>query len=149
MFGTMVSYGDFISSKIYNDPGIRALTLAVAPLSYNLKICLDIDQLDPTTFGIDAGHHTKSSFGSTVELKYLHKFTPNISWQTRFYAFTDYSYVQGDWENTFDFAVSRHLNTQIYVHLRYDKSHPRDDDWNYWQLKEILSFGLIYRFATN
>ena len=45
--------------------------------------------------------------------------------------------------------VVRHLETKLYLHLRYDKSHTRDVDWRYWQLKEILSFGLTYRFATN
>ncbi|MBO4870966.1 MAG: DUF3078 domain-containing protein [Muribaculaceae bacterium] len=129
--------------------GARAITVAIAPLSYNIKICKDIDNFDPTTFGIDAGHHTKHSFGSNIEAKLTWKLHPNVLWSSRFYAFTDYSYVQGDWENTFDFTITRHLNTKIYTHLRYDKSHPRHDSWHYWQFKEILSFGITYRFATN
>lgn len=128
--------------------GDRTFTLAIAPLSYNLKICRDIDNLNPVDFGIDAGHHTKHSIGSNVEAKLSWKINAAISWTSRFYVFTDYSYVQGDWENTFDFTITKHLNTQIYTHLRYDKSRPRDDRWNYWQFKEILSFGLVYRFAT-
>lgn len=129
--------------------GIKAVTVAIAPLSYNLKICRDITRLDPTTFGIDAGHHTKHSFGSNVEAKFTWKITPNIMWSSRLYVFTNYSYVQGDWENTFDFSITRYLNTKIYTHLRFDKSHTWDPDWRYWQFKEILSFGLTYRFSTN
>lgn len=129
--------------------GIRAITVAIAPLSYNLKICRDIDRLDPTSFGINAGHHTKHSFGSNIEAKLAWKLHPNVTWTSRFYAFTDYTYVQGDWENTFDFTITRYLNTKIYTHLRYDKSRPRHDSWKYWQFKEILSFGITYRFATN
>ena len=128
--------------------GYKVFTLSIAPLSYDLKICRDIIKIDPTKFGIEAGHHTKHSFGSTVEMKFEWKITPSISWKTRFYAFTDYKYVQGDWENTFTFSVSSHLNTQIFTHLRYDKSRPWNEDWKYWQFKEILSFGLTYRFAT-
>ena len=128
--------------------GYKMFNLSIAPLSYNLKICHDIIKLDPTKFGIDAGHHTKHSFGSTVEAKFEWKITPSISWKTRLYAFTDYNYVQGDWENTFTFSVSSHLSTQIFTHLRYDKSRPWNKDWRYWQFKEILSFGLTYRFAT-
>lgn len=127
----------------------KAITVAIAPLSYNLKICRDIDKIDPTTFGIEAGHHTKSSLGSNVEAKFSWKITPSISWNSRLYVFTDYKFVQGDWENTFDFSVTRHLNTKIYTHLRYDKSHPKDVDWKYWQFKEILSFGIVYHFATS
>ena len=128
--------------------GYKTLTLSISPLSYNMKICRDIVKLDPTKFGIDAGKHTKHSFGSALEMKFEWKITPSISWKTRFYAFTDYKYVQGDWENTFSFAVSSHLNTQIFTHLRYDKSRPWNADWKYWQFKEILSFGLTYKFAT-
>lgn len=129
--------------------GNRIITVAIAPLSYNLKICRNIDDLDPTAFGIDAGHHTKHSFGSNIEAKLNWKLHPNVQWQSRFYVFTDYHYVQGDWENTFDFSITKYLNTQIYTHLRYDKSRPRHKDWKYWQFKEILSFGITYRFATN
>lgn len=129
--------------------GNRAITVAIAPLSYNLKICRNIDDIDPTTFGIDAGKHYKHSFGSNIEAKLNWKLHPNILWTSRFYVFTDYSYVQGDWENTFDFSITKYLNTKIYTHLRYDKSTPRHPDWHYWQFKEILSFGVVYRFATN
>lgn len=128
--------------------GYKVFTLSIAPLSYNIKICRDIVKLDPTKFGIDAGHHTKHNFGSNIEAKFEWKITPSITWKTRFYAFTDYNYVQGDWENTFSFAVNSFLNTQIFTHLRYDKSRPWDKDWKYWQFKEILSFGLTYKFAT-
>ena len=129
--------------------GIRTITVAIAPLSYNMKICRNIDDLDPTAFGIDAGHHTKHSFGSNIEAKLNWKLHPNVQWQSRFYVFTDYHFMQGDWENTFDFSITKHINTQIYTHLRYDKSRPRHQNWNYWQFKEILSFGITYRFATN
>lgn len=139
--GMTYNYKDKYETKVF--------TLSIAPLSYNLKICRDIDRLDPTTFGIDAGHHTKHSFGSTVEAKLNWKISNSITWESRFYAFTNYEYVQGDWENTFDFSITRHLNTKFYVHLRYDKSRPWHADWKYWQLKEILSLGLTYRFSTN
>lgn len=128
--------------------GYKTLTLSIAPLSYNMKICRDIERIDPTKFGIEAGHHFKHSFGSTVEMKFEWKITPSINWKTRLYAFTDYKYVQGDWENTLVFYVNSFLSTQIFTHLRYDKSRPWNQDWRYWQFKEILSFGLTYKFAT-
>lgn len=127
----------------------KVLSLSIAPLSYNMKMCRDITKLDPTTFGIKTGQHTRHTFGSNLECKFLWKMSANISWNTRFYVFTNYEYAQGDWENTLDFSITRHLNTQIYTHLRYDKSRPRHDDWKYWQFKEILSFGLTYKFSTH
>lgn len=127
---------------------IRQLTLSISPLSYNLKTCRNIEDLNPTSFGIDAGHHTKHSFGSKMEGKFIWAISPAVQWTTRLYAFTNYEWAQGDWENTLNFSVTRHLSTQFYLHLRYDKSHTWDPDWHYWQLKEILSFGLTYRFST-
>lgn len=132
-----------------SEHGERTFNLAIAPLSYNMKICRDIVHLNPTSFGIEAGRKTKHNFGSNIEAKWTINFTPVISWNARLYAFTDYSYVQGDWENTFSFNVTRHLSTMINVHLRYDKSRPYDMNWKYWQFKELLSFGLTYRVSTN
>ena len=132
----------------YKKADDRMFTLAIAPLSYNLKYCRNIDDIDPTRFGINAGRHSKSTFGSNFEAKWLWRFNPNVMITSRLYMFTNYEYVQGDWENTLDLSISKYLTTQFYTHLRFDRSRPRDNDWNYWQFKEILSLGVIYRFAT-
>lgn len=122
---------------------------SVAPLSYNLKTCLS-SRLDETSFGIEPGHKTVSQYGSNAEAKLKWKLTHNITYSSRLFVFTDYTYVQGDWENTFDFSVNRYFSTQIYVHARYDSSTQRSEDcgWHKWQLKEILSFGFSYKFST-
>lgn len=129
--------------------GIKTVMVSIAPLSYNMKICRDITNMDPTVFGIKAGRHTRHDFGSNIEGRFQWKITPNIEWISRLYVFTNYHYVQGDLENTFSFEINRYLSTKIFTHLRYDKSHSWDNDWHYWQFKEILSFGLSYRFSTN
>ena len=132
----------------YKKADDRMFTLAIAPLSYNLKYCRNITDIDPTRFGIDAGHHSKSTFGSNFEAKLLWRFTPSVMITSRLYMFTNYEYVQGDWENTLDLSISKYLTTQFYTHLRFDRSVARNEDWKYWQFKEILSLGIIYRFAT-
>ena len=67
-----------------------------------------------------------------------------------FALFTDYKYVQGDWENTLEFSINRYLSTRLFAHLRYDTSVPplEGSKWKRWQFKEILSFGLSYKFST-
>ena len=125
----------------------KVLSLSISPLSYNLKTCID-DLVDETRFGIEAGKHTRHNVGSKMELKFSCKFNESISWSTRLYVFSDYKFLQGDWENTIDFSVTRHLTARIFAHLRYDSSRPKDDKWKYWQLKEMLSIGLTWRFAT-
>ena len=114
-----------------------------------MKLCKTDVNPSPTNFGIREGHHTIHNVGSKLESKLNIKFNSSISWSSRLYVFSNYEYVQGDWENTFNFNVTSHLITQFYTHLRYDKSVNKNEKWNYWQFKEILSFGLTYRFATN
>lgn len=122
---------------------------SISPLSWNMKTCIN-RRIDPATFGIEHGRRVEHEFGSNLEVKMDCRLTYNIRFQSRLFAFTDYSYLQGDWENTFTFDINRYLSTQLYVHLRYDSSTPRVEDskWHVWQLNEILSFGVSYRFAT-
>ena len=126
----------------------QKFTLAINPLSYNMKYCRNISDISPTEFGIKEGHHAKHDFGSSINGNLKWKFNAYITWSAQLDFFTNYKYVQANWQNTFDFYVTRHLSTQIYTHLRFDRNHPRDDKWRYFQFRESLSFGLTYRFAT-
>ena len=131
--------------NVANKPKTLTFNLSLSPLSYNLRICKDIDKVDPTSVGIDEGKHTASQIGSNIESRLTWNFNSYISWSSRLYAFTDYQYLQGDWENTFSFSINKFLSTQIYLHLRYDSSKDSDRDWKKWQFKEILSFGFSYK----
>lgn len=124
------------------------MTASIAPLSYNLKICID-KYIDPTQFNISPGHKTHNEFGSSGEVNMTWQATSNISMRTRLFAFTDYSYFQGNIETTWDFAINKFLSTQIYANLRYDSSSDFNlCKWHHWMLKEILSFGLSYTFSS-
>lgn len=124
------------------------LNVSIAPLSYNLKTCID-QLIDPVQFGIKPGRKTNSEFGSNTELTANWTITSNINCKTRLFLFTDYTYSLGDLETTWNFTINRFLSTQIYAHLRFDSSSDaRFSRWRHWMLKEILSFGLTYTFST-
>ncbi len=120
---------------------------SINPLSYNMKISTHPD-INETSFGIKEGKHTVSDIGSNTTLKFNWNIKWNITYSSRLYAFTDYSYVQGDWEHTINFSVNRYLSTKLYIHLHYDTNTTHTKGWNDWQLKEILTFGLQYKFST-
>lgn len=132
-----------------NAPKTVTFDASIAPLSYNLKTCIN-SHINPEQFEISAGHKTKHKFGSSAELKFKWKICYNIVYTSRLFAFTDYSNAYADWENTVNFEINRFLSTQIYVHARYDTSTPRCDDpgWHKLQLKEILSIGFAYKFSS-
>lgn len=124
------------------------MTASIAPISYNLKICID-KEIDPTPFNIKPGHRSHSEIGSSGEVNMTWQASSNISMRTRLFAFTDYNYFQGNVETTWDFAINKFLSTQIYANLRYDSSSDFNaSKWHHWMLKEILSFGLSYTFST-
>jgi hypothetical protein len=122
---------------------------SVSPLSWNMKTCLN-RRMDPVTYNIDAGHRVAHEFGSSAEVKFEATINYNIHYTTRLFIFTDYSYIQGDWENTVTFDINRFLSTQLQFRLRYDSSTPRVENsrWHLWQINEVLSFGFNYRFST-
>ena len=122
---------------------------SISPLSYNVKSCIN-PNMNPTAFGIDEGKKSISSIGSSAELKFSWQITYNISYSSRMFFFTDYSYSQDDWENTFNFSINKFLSTMLYVHVRYDSStlSMPDTQWHHWQVKEILSLGFNYTFKT-
>ena len=130
-----------------NKPKTVNLGLSVSPFSYNLKSCLS-RKMNETALGIKEGHRTVSQYGSNIEAKFSWQIAYNISYSSRFYLFTDYSYVQGDWEHTINFSINRFLSTRVFTHLRYDSSRNSDTAWKCWQMKELLTFGFSYTFAT-
>lgn len=132
-----------------NKPKTFSTDVSLAPFSYNLKTCLS-PNINPADFGIDADKKTVSQFGSSGEVKLKWNVVKNLTYTSRFFVFTNYDYIQGDWENTFEFTFNRFLSTRIFAHLRYDSSVPPLDNskWKRWQFKEVLSFGISYKFST-
>ncbi|MBR5332705.1 MAG: DUF3078 domain-containing protein [Muribaculaceae bacterium] len=120
---------------------------SISPLSYNMKTCIN-SRVNENDFGIETGRKTVNEIGSSGELKLKWNIAHNISFASRIFAFSDYTYFQGDMENTLAFNINRFLSTQINVNLRYDTSVPSDVDWHRLQLKEILSFGFSYNFKN-
>lgn len=131
-----------------NKRNTLAFNASVNPLSYNLKMCTNKD-LNPQNFGIDEGHITKSQFGSSLEATFRWNLTYNITYNSRLFAFTNYEYVQSDWEHTIDFSINRFMSARIYGHLRWDTQAPKREDtaWRKLMFKEVLSIGFSYRFA--
>lgn len=122
---------------------------SVAPLSYNLKTCID-SHVDHGQFGIRQDRKWLNEIGSNAEVNFYAKLWGNTTYTTRLFVFTDYSSLQTDWENTLNFQFSRLFSTQIYAHLRYDTTADPtvSPKWGKLMLKEILSVGISYSFST-
>lgn len=141
-----LNVGIGMTYSVANQRNTCRFDASLSPVSYNMKICRAIDKMDPTAYGIDPGKHLGHEVGSSGECKVSWTPVPNITLSSRLYVFSDYDYLQGDLETTVNLSINKYLSTQIYAHLRYDDSAALDKAWQYWQFKEILSFGLQYKF---
>lgn len=113
-------------------------SLMLAPVAYNMKY-VATNRVDPTPFGIQEGKNSLHKFGSVIQQTFTWKMSNNVSWNSRLYGFTSYDNILIEFENTFNFNVSRHFTCQLYLYPRFD-----DILDEKIQVKEMLSFGLNY-----
>ena len=114
----------------------------VAPLALNYRY---VDRLSLSTrYGLDAGSHSLTDYGSEVTLDLTWKFSDMIKWKTRLYGYTTYKRAELEWENTLSFQFNRYISTNIFIYPRFDDGTARDDHHGYWQFKEYASLGFSY-----
>lgn len=145
-------YSDFLSPFNLNlslgmnyvvDVWNKRLTgnILLAPLSYKMTY---VDRVDlATRFGLDEGKHVLNNVGSMINIGLTWKPLDNIKWETRFYTFSNYDYLQLEWENSISFQFNRYISTTLFLYPRFD-SHEERITSTYWQLKEYLSVGFAY-----
>lgn len=125
----------------YTSPNKRfTYSLLLAPLSYDLKAVRD-DRVAVTDYGIPEGDATMHKIGSSITTKFEWKMSENASWSSRLYYFTPYTSIQVEFENTFNFKISRFFTARIYAYPRFDDS--RDTETEF---KEMLTVGFSYQW---
>ena len=127
----------------YVKDAICNLSVLMNPFNYTLYTVLD-DRVDPTKFNIKKGHKHESVFGSRFEANLKWKVFHPLIWESRLSYTTNYEKALAEWENTFTFVVNKYLSTKLFVHARFDDGVQRKEGDSYFQLQEILSFGLNY-----
>lgn len=121
------------------------LSAIISPGSYNLRYVGNKD-VDETQFGLEKGERVLHDIGSKVDIRFSWNIISSIKFDTRLYYFTNYEKVEAEWENSIDFVLNRYLSTRLFVHARFDDGAKRVNDKSYFQLQELLSFGLNYRW---
>jgi hypothetical protein len=125
----------------------KAVTLSVivSPFSYNCRWVTN-SKIDETRFGLKEGKHSLEDFGSKVQSTFSWRIISTITLDSRFYYFTDYDKVESELENTLNFVLNRYFSTKLFVHYRFDDNVKRKEDNSYFQTKELLSFGMNYKW---
>ena len=127
----------------YAKDGVINLSILMTPINYTLYTVLD-NEVDPTKFNIEEGRKHAHVFGSRFEANMKWKVFKPIMWETRLSYTTNYEKALAEWENTFTFVVNKYLSTKLFLNARFDDGVARKEGDSYFQLQEILSFGLNY-----
>ena len=121
------------------------ISVNISPLSYRYLYVSERLML-ASRYGIKAGKRSLQEFGSKIVVNSSWNIYKNIRWTSHVDAFTSYEKVYANWENTFDFSITKYLTTKIFLHGRFDDGVKRNGDWGYFQFKEYLQFGLSYKW---
>ncbi len=128
----------------YTKDAVCNLSVLINPFNYT-RYSVASDRVDPTKFNIDAGQKVKNQLGSRVETTLKWIVLSGLTWESRFSYTTNYEQVLSEWENTFTFAFNKYFSTKLFVHTRFDDSVTKaNPDDSYFQLQELLSFGVSY-----
>lgn len=122
------------------------LSVMLSPITYKANYLYDNVNLNPKSYGIDPGKHFGSEIGSKVSSNITWKFSERLNWKSKIYYFTDYTYVDTEWENTLDMSLNDFISTQLYLYAKMDDRLKRKPGESLIQLQQLLSFGMTYHF---
>lgn len=138
--GLGVDYKKNNSKKGYN------LSVLLTPLTCKMSYLYDNVNLPVKDYGIKEGEHFVGELGSKISATLTWRISENAQWKSYFYYYTDFTYIDTDWENTLDVNYNNLFTTSFYIHLKMDDRLKREPGAALIQMQELISFGLAYRF---
>lgn len=129
-------------------------TATLAPASWRGTIVADDRLSDEGAFGVKAGKHVLSEFGTNLKAEVTYEFLPNMKVYSRLELFSDYlrqpQNVDVRWEVQLNMAINKWFSTTLSTNMLYDndvKIAQKDGTAGpRLQFKEVLGVGLQFNF---
>lgn len=123
--------------------------LNIAPLAMKILYVHDDDLVK--NYGLPEGKHQKTTFGPNITLNTKWQICKQVVWTNRMYWMSNFDYNIWEWENNFDFTVTKLITARLHLYPRFDNSNPNyrsgeKKDGTFLMFKELLSIGLKYNF---
>ncbi|MBQ9177268.1 MAG: DUF3078 domain-containing protein [Bacteroidaceae bacterium] len=141
----------YVSTGMDFNPALKngnSLSVAILPLSYKLRYIASHDE-NIHKVNRFVNRTTTQDYGSKLEVNCKFTIVKNLTWKCRGYYFTSYEYTEAELENSFSFAFSKYISSDLYTLWRFDDNRGRkyyDDNLGYFQFKEYFTLGLKYSF---
>lgn len=119
------------------------LNFNLSPLSLNYVYVRD-GQVNEKRFGLKEGERSLFEFGSLASANVDFRFSRYLLWTSRFKYFTNYDRTEVEFENVVTMVFTRLLSTTISLNTRFDDNVPKGGQLGYFQMNQLLSFGLNY-----
>jgi len=122
------------------------LSVLLTPLTAKMSYLYDNVHLKVSDYGIDPGKHLNCEWGSKLAATLYWKISEQMQLRSNFYYFTDFTYIDTDWENTLDMNFNNYFATSVYFHLKLDDRLKRPPGESLIQMQELFSFGMVYHW---
>ena len=127
------------------DLGNFKLEVYLAPFSgYNLRYVYH----DELTEAYGLGEkHLKQDFGTQLVVTVpTYQITSFLDVYSRLEYYTNYHRAFFQWEAKFNLALSKYFTASLMLNTRFDDSVTFDENWKFWQLKELFTLGVAYKW---
>lgn len=127
------------------DLGNFKIEIYLAPFSgYNVRYVRH-DELTEA-YGLGTAH-VKQDFGTQLVVTIpRYQITPFLGVYSRLEYYTNYHRAFFDWETKFDVALSKYFTASLMLNTRFDDSVAMNENWKFWQLKELFTLGVAYKW---
>ena len=127
------------------DLGDFKIEIYLAPFSgYNLRYVRH-DELTEA-YGLGAAH-IKQDYGTQLVVTIpTYQLTSFLDVYSRLEYYTNYHRAFFQWETKFNVALSKYFTASLMLNTRYDDSVTFNENWKFWQLKELFTLGVAYKW---